>query len=78
MEALWLLVPMAFIFGMVVHAQMVKRGANIIMKKFTDEMHRQYLMLLEQHGVKLNEEGKKTLKSEYKQENISSKFKTRM
>jgi len=32
-------------------------------KMFSDEMHRQYLMLLERQGIKLNGEGKKLLRS---------------
>ena len=38
-----------------------RKQYNVIFKKFSDEMHKQYLLILEGHGVKLNKEGEKAV-----------------
>ena len=38
---------------------------RLVFKRFSAEMHRQYLLLLEKHGIKLNAEGKEALNDPY-------------
>ena len=59
---------LAFFGGMIWEHFRMKRVWSLAFEKFRDEMHKQYFMLLEHHGIKLNKEGRAALRknSEHK------------
>ncbi len=49
------------------------KAVKIIFKQFQDEMHAQYLMLLEQHNIKIKPEFKKTYHNITRNDNHSGR-----
>lgn len=62
MDPLWLIALIIFMAGFFWGKYRAEKYIQGMYNKFTDEMHRQYLMLLKQHGVKLCEEAEESLK----------------
>lgn len=65
-EVLW----MATVFGgFALGYWVAKIQIRMTFKMFSEEMHKQYLQLLERHGIKLNEKGEEMLNEpDYKPE----------